>query len=86
MQRLSSPVKFKTVMIFNFKKGGTKMKAYVLSEENGTVQIGNTLFCLGSGKSFLTHRKGLKELPSIDVEEKSWKEAKKAFLKMGMEK
>jgi hypothetical protein len=52
------------------------MKAYILSEEHGTVQIGRTVYCLPTGKSFQSTRKGLKGLPCYDVQDNSWTAAR----------
>ena len=60
------------------KKKKKAMKAYILSRENGTVQIGNTVFCVPTQKKFSAPRKGLKGLPVVEVPDKSWASAKLA--------
>ena len=64
------------------------MKAYVLSTENGTVQIGHAVYCIQTMESFTATRKGLAKtswvdgLPekrSYDVPDNSWRSAKIAL-------
>jgi|Deesub1362A_J573_1020465.scaffolds.fasta_scaffold00107_99 hypothetical protein len=55
------------------------MKAYLLSRENGVIQIGRTVYTLPLRTKFEGTRKGLKKYPSCDVKENSWEEAEKAY-------
>jgi len=58
-----------------------KMKAYILSEEHGTVQIGRTVYCLPTIQAFEASRKGLKNKPAYKVMDNSWNSAKQAIQK-----
>jgi len=56
------------------------MKAYVLSRECGTVQIGNVVFQPCTGAKFHADRKGLrKAIAVIEVKEASMEEARRAL-------
>lgn len=62
------------------------MKAYILSSENGTVQIGRTVYCVPTKESFWATRKGLTKLSefgpvnrSYKVPDNSWESAKLAL-------
>lgn len=54
------------------------MKAYVLSTENGTVQIGHTVYCIPTKNCFDTNKKGLRG-KSYTVPNNSWRSAKIAL-------
>jgi hypothetical protein len=55
------------------------MKAYILSTENGTVQIGDTVFQPITHKKFKADRKGLNKLDFVEVNDKSFKSARLAL-------
>jgi len=58
------------------------MKAYLLSEKNGTVQIGHRVYCLGTGEAFDADRSGLQGKPRCEVKENTWSEAREAYLRL----
>ena len=58
------------------------MKAYLLSRENGIIQIGRRVYCLASGNMFDVDRRGLRDKPKCDVYENSWAEARRAYRKL----
>jgi len=58
------------------------MKAYLLSQENGVVQIGQRVYCLGTGEAFDADRRGLQDKPRCEVSENSWPEARRAYLSL----
>lgn len=58
-----------------------KIKAYILSQENGTIQIGDTTYQPATGAIFGVTAKGTKNLPFVLVSEKSMKGAEEAILK-----
>jgi len=55
------------------------MKAYILSTENGTVQIGHTVYCIPTKECFDTTVKGLGGKTSYTVPDNSWRSAKIAL-------
>ena len=56
------------------------MKAYVLSREWGTVQIGNVVFQPCTNTKFHADRKGLKKaIAVVEVKEASMEEARRAL-------
>jgi hypothetical protein len=55
------------------------MKAYILSSENGTVQIGNTVFQPSTHKKFNADKKGLSKKDWVEVSEKSFQGARMAL-------
>ncbi len=57
------------------------MKGYILSSENGVVQIGNTVFQPKTGAIFTAGRDGLSSKPWVDVPEKSMVAAREALRK-----
>ena len=57
------------------------MKAYILSQKYGVVQIGHRVFQPFLGTSFETHRKGLKNLHTYDVPDVSMDSAIMALKK-----
>jgi hypothetical protein len=64
-------------------KGGGKMKGYIMSEVNGTVVIGNTLFQPCTGKQYKVSREGLKKsaIRIVDVKRKDMEGALEALYK-----
>ena len=58
------------------------MKAYLLSEKNGTVQIGHRVYCLGTSEAFDADRSGLQGKPHCEVKENTWSEAREAYLRL----
>jgi hypothetical protein len=56
-------------------------KAYIISEINGIVQIGNTVYELPTGKSWKASLKNTKRKPVYEVSEKSWEGAREAWRK-----
>lgn len=56
------------------------MKAYILSTETGTVQIGDTIFQPSTHKKFKADRKGLAGKPVVDVERKTFESARYALM------
>lgn len=63
--------------------GGWKMKAYVLSTEHGTVQIGSIVYQPCTGAMFVADRKGLKGKKIYTVEKASMEVAKKILQEVG---
>jgi len=57
-------------------------KAYLLSLEFGTVQIGDTVFQPCTGARFQADRKGLKGRPCVLVPDKSMRSARLAIEKL----
>ncbi|MDY6893869.1 MAG: hypothetical protein SVO01_00400 [Thermotogota bacterium] len=55
------------------------MKAYILSQQHGTVQIGCTVYQPCTNSSFRADRKGLRGLPVVEVGTQSMSEAIKAL-------
>jgi hypothetical protein len=56
-----------------------KMRAYILSEEHGTVQIGDTVFQPCTGARFRVNRKRLRGPRWVEVRKKSMEEAVEAM-------
>jgi len=58
------------------------MKAYLTSITNGTILIGNTLYCLPLRTQCPGKREGLRRYPWVAVKENSWASAWKAKEKL----
>jgi hypothetical protein len=56
-------------------------KAYILSSVDGVVQIGNTVFHVATGQKFNVTMRGVRRLPFVWVNDKSFKSAKEALIK-----
>lgn len=55
------------------------MKAYILSEQHGTIQLGYTVYQIPTNIKFRTNTKADYYCPEYEVKSNSWKSAKEAM-------
>ena len=55
------------------------MKAYLISRENGVVQIGHLVYVLPLKVAFSADRRGLVKRPYCEVKRNSWADAEEAY-------